>query len=127
VSVAHLFDALVRLWRPTTGTGEARQGVRYYAPTGPVPTRPNAYVGNPTARLGRSEPGLTELGERRLVMDVGTDIQPLDVVELVGGANAPALFEVIGLPARPRGNHVGVTLREWPGPRSRLVDEDAGS
>lgn len=115
MSLAHLFDTQVAIWRAQLAPGALREEVRTWVRVVAPPGRPNAVVNRPNAPTGEVGPGLEPIGTRRLYMAASTDVQPRDVVEFVTGPDAGFLGEVDEPPTRPRGHHVQLDLRLWNG------------
>lgn len=114
LSLTDFFDTTIRVHRRTVTRGALREEVVSYVP-GPMPAGPNAAVNRPTAPLGDKGPGLAPIGERRVYMAPGADVQARDILELIAGPDAPQNLEVDEPPTRPGNDHTQIRGRLWEG------------
>lgn len=115
MSFTSLLDHVVRVWRPATSLGALREEKRSHVLVGPAPVEPNAVLSQLRIPYADTGPGLMPTGTRDVLMTIETDVAALDILEVVSGPEAPALFEVNEQPMRPRGHHVELRVRPWHG------------
>lgn len=120
-SIARLFDHVASQYRPDdTALGSMRERLGTLAPV----TSFRCAVNRPTARLGDTGPGLTNVGERMVYVEVSVDLRPRDVLELTEGPEAGLRIEVDEQPTNVRGHHKEARCRIFAGD---VPDDGGGS
>ena len=115
MSIEGLFDHVVRVWRPVSTAGRLREEVRTYEPLGAAPTEFNAAVTRPRMPYANLGAGLAPVGARTVYMAAETDVEALDVLQVLSGPDGSPLLQVDEPPTRPRGHHVELRCAAWLG------------
>jgi hypothetical protein len=114
---ATFLNHTLTVWRPSVQLGALREEKRKYTALATVP----AAVRRPSARLGDTGPGLSEIGERIVYLESTVDVAERDVLQFVTGPDAPELLEIDSPPTRLTSSvttdtHLEVTCRFFAGP-----------
>jgi len=110
-SISRLFDHVARQLRPGDDLGSMREQVGTLAEVGTF----RCAVNRPSARLGDTGPGLTNVGERMIYAEVSIDLRPRDVLQLITGPEAGLAIEVDEQPTNVRGHHLEARCRIFAG------------
>lgn len=119
MSLDGLFDHRAEIWRPTEKRGFGAQVVQTLTSMARPVSGFNCAVVPPAGRTGGlklQDPGPGELPSGRvdLYLSGALDVQPLDIVRLVAGPEAPSSWRVHSS-ARPRDHHVEAVVEPWVG------------
>ena len=111
--IGHLLDHTARVWTLNEQLDDYRVSTRSYSVLEGNDNLPFTATRKQTV-IGKVDPGVGPIGERRGYFDIGPEVKERDVIEVFEGPDAPAYFQVESV-ARPRGHHIEMRLSEYKG------------
>lgn len=114
VTIAHLLDHVMNVWRRSEDLDEFRATEQSHAK---VHEDVDCTFQRRNTVMAEDPPGVRARGDRRVYLDVGPEFRDRDVLEVVSGPAGfvgPQLLEVESI-AVPRGHHVELRCTEFKG------------
>lgn len=114
MSLQTLFDATLRVYRPTETKDQYRTVERTWVQVGSDPSVPNGTISPPELRLTDLGAGERPAGSTEAYMEPDADVEIGDVLDVIGGPETGRRYRVVSL-ARPRGHHTEMLVEIWGG------------
>jgi hypothetical protein len=116
MTISHLYDHTVALWRKVETLGEAGVTEKTFA----LADRFGVKMNRKNVQLMQDGAGIVDVGMRKVYTELGPTVLRRDLVELLTGPDAPALLEVENV-TRPRGHHIEIHCSEYKGDEPVLI------